>query len=214
MKGCFITFEGPEGGGKTSQIRELYRRLRNGHDVLLVREPGGTPIGDQIRDVLHDHANVGMLSNTELLLFSASRAQLVGEVIRPALDRGMVVLCDRYADSTYAYQGYGLGLDVNTLRVITDFATGGLAPDLTIYLDLPVEEGLRRKRVAFENGESEWNRIDARELAFHKRVHAGYEELVQRDPERWAIVDATQPFEQVAADIIRHVQRVLTNTKG
>jgi len=215
MKGRFITLEGPEGGGKTSQTRLLFEQLRNeGFDVLLVREPGGTPIGDQIRAVLHDHTNVGMLPNTELLLFSASRGQLVGEVIRPALERGAIVLCDRYADSTYAYQGYGLGLNVNALRVITAFATGGLLPDLTFCLDLPVEEGLRRKRMAYESGASEWNRIDARDLAFHKRVHAGYHELVKRDPARWVVVDATQPFEKVAGDIRQHVDQLLASMKG
>ncbi len=212
MKGRFITLEGPEGGGKTSQTRLLFEQLRKeGFDVLLVREPGGTPIGDQIRAVLHDHANVGMLPNTELLLFSASRGQLVGEVIRPALERGAIVLCDRYADSTYAYQGYGLGLNVNALRVITSFATGGLLPDLTFCLDLPVEEGLRRKRMAYESGASEWNRIDARDLAFHKRVHAGYRELVKREPARWVVVDAMQPFENVAGEIRQHVDQLLAN---
>ncbi len=215
MKGRFITLEGPEGGGKTSQTRLLFGQLRKeGFDVLLVREPGGTPIGDQIRAVLHDHANVGMLPNTELLLFSASRGQLVGEVIRPALERGAIVLCDRYADSTYAYQGYGLGLNVNALRVITAFATGGLVPDLTFCLDLPVAEGLRRKRMAYESGASEWNRIDARDLAFHKRVHAGYHELVKRDPARWVVIDATQTFEKVAGEIRRHVDQLLANMKG
>jgi len=147
--GVFITFEGPEGSGKTTQIRRLAEHLRSAdHDVLLIREPGGTPIGDQIRAVLHDIANTAMVSEAEILLFSASRAQLVGQLIRPALAQGTIVLCDRFADSTLAYQGYGRGLDLDALRQITEFATGGLSPDLTLYLDIPVEKGLDRKRRA------------------------------------------------------------------
>ncbi len=215
MKGRFITFEGPEGSGKTSQIQVLYERLRRqGREVLCTREPGGTAIGDQIRAVLHDHANVEMLPTTEILLYSASRAQLVGEFMCPALERGAVVLSDRYAHSTLAYQGYGLGLDLDTLHTITSFATGGLQPDLIICLDLSVEEGLRRKRVAFEAGESEWNRIDARELAFHKRVHAGYQEMANRNPDRWVVVDALRPFDEVAAEVFHHVKQVLARGPG
>ena len=145
----FITFEGPEGSGKTTQIQPLFADLQSrGYDVVLTREPGGTAIGDQIRRVLLDPANQEMLLEAEILLFSASRAQLVGQVVRPALERGAIVICDRFADSTMAYQGYGRGLDLESLHRITQFATGGLMPDLTVYLDLDVEEGLRRKRVA------------------------------------------------------------------
>ena len=148
--GVFITFEGPEGSGKTTQIRLLTARLEAaGYDVLTTREPGGTPIGDQIRAVVHNVANTEMVAEAEILLYSASRAQLVGELIRPALAQGQVVLSDRYADSTTAYQGYGRGLDLAALRQITVFATGGLTPDLTIYLDCSVEEGLKRKQQAF-----------------------------------------------------------------
>jgi len=211
MSGRFITFEGPEGSGKTSQIRALRDFLAGkGFDVLVTREPGGTAIGDQIRAILHDHANVAMIPATEILLFSASRAQLVAEVIKPALERGCVVLCDRYADSTFAYQGYGLGLPLDVLRTITDFATGGLRPDVVVCLDLPVEEGLRRKRVAFESGKSEWNRIDARELAFHQRVRDGYRELARREEGRWVIVDAARPFDAVSEEIIARVRQVLS----
>jgi dTMP kinase len=210
MSGRFITFEGPEGSGKTSQIRVLRDFLAGkGFDVLVTREPGGTAIGDQIRSILHDHANAAMIPATEILLFSASRAQLVAEVIRPALKQGSVVLCDRYADSTFAYQGYGLGLPLDALRTITDFATGGLRPDLIVCLDLPVKEGLRRKRAAFECGKSEWNRIDARELAFHQRVRDGYHELARREKGRWVIVDAARPFEAVSEEIIARLRQVL-----
>jgi dTMP kinase len=140
--GLFVTFEGPDGSGKTTQAQLLYEYLQEcGYPVFLTREPGGTGIGDQIREVLHSLENTEMLPQAEILLYSASRAQLVGQIICPHLDRGEIVLCDRYADSTLAYQGYGHGLDLQVLRVITSFATGGLKPDLTIYLDIEVEEG-------------------------------------------------------------------------
>jgi dTMP kinase len=145
----FITFEGPDGSGKTTQIELLAERLRDqGHEVLITREPGGTSIGDQIRDVVHDVKNVEMTRETEFLLYSASRAQLVRQVIRPHLERGGTVLCDRFADSSMAYQGYGRELDLDMVRCITQFATGGFCPDLTVYLDLPVEVGLQRKESA------------------------------------------------------------------
>ena len=206
----FITFEGPEGSGKTTQIRQLDQYLRGiGERVLLTREPGGTEIGDQIRAILHDVRNTAMLPNTEILLYSASRAQIVGQSIRPALRRGQIVLCDRYADSTMAYQGYGHGLDLEILTAITRFATGGLKPNLTIYLDIPAEEGLWRKRAAFEAGESELNRMDRKELAFHQRVRAGYLEMAADKPERWAVLDASRPVAELQADIREHVVALL-----
>jgi dTMP kinase len=202
----FITFEGPEGSGKSTQIVRLQRALEDrGIHPLVTREPGGTDIGDQIRAVLHDVDNTAMRPNTEILLYSASRAQIVGELIRPSLERGTIVLCDRYADSTMAYQGYGHGLDLQVLAMITRFATAGLKPDLTIYLDVPVERGLARKRKAFEAGEDELNRMDRKELAFHLRVRAGYLEMAASEPERWVIVDASRPIEAVQADIREHV---------
>ena len=190
----FVTFEGPDGSGKTTQAQLLYEYLRErGYPVFLTREPGGTGIGDQIREVLHSLENTEMLPQTEILLYSASRAQLVGQIIRPHLARGEIVLCDRYADSTLAYQGYGHGLDLQVLQVITTFATGGLKPDLTIYLDIDVEEGLRRKLAAHQAGEVEWNRMDQQELAFHRRVREGYLQMVAAEPERWVIIEASQP---------------------
>jgi dTMP kinase len=203
----FITFEGPEGSGKTTQIDLLYRALcAKGYQVLKTREPGGTAIGDEIRAVLHDVRNTAMLPPTEVLLYSASRAQIVGQLIRPALAQGKIVLCDRYADSTIAYQGYGHGLDLVMLRTITKFATQGLRPDLTFYLDLPVEDGLQRKQQAFAAGESELNRMDRKEMDFHQRVREGYLELAADEPDRWIILDASQAIDDVYAQIRENIE--------
>jgi len=193
----FITLEGPEGSGKSTQARLLVEALQQlGQAVLPTREPGGTPIGEQIRDVIHSLKNTDMQERTEILLFQASRAQLVEQVIRPHLIKGGVVVCDRYADSTLAYQGYGYGRDLVQLRNLIAFATGGLQPDLTLLLDLDAETGLKRRLSG-----GEWNRLDALDLAFHQRVRAGYHHLAQASPERWAIIDADRPIESVQADI-------------
>jgi dTMP kinase len=194
----FITLEGPEGGGKTTQLRLLAAFLREqGYDVVATREPGGTSIGDQIRCVLHDTANTAMSPTAELLLYAASRAQLVDQVIRPALAAGQVVLCDRYADSTLAYQGYGRGLDLAMLATLATIATGGLQPDLTLLLDLDVERGLARRR---DEGE-EMNRLDLETVAFHRRVRDGYLALCAADPARWRLIDAGRPAADVQGDI-------------
>lgn len=194
-----ITFEGMDGSGKTTQIQQLATFLREmGANILLTREPGGTYIGDQVRGILLDKADhqETMHPRTELLLFCASRAQLVAEVIRPHLDKGGLVICDRFFDSTYAYQGYGHGLDIKALKAIVTFATGGLIPDLTIYLDLSPEEGLRRRAKASLFGE-EWNRLDDMEMAFHQRVYKGYKTLMKAEPARWLRIDAAQPQDAV-----------------
>lgn len=205
----FITLEGPEGCGKTSQSAPLAEFLyKQGYDVLATREPGGTPIGEQIREVLHSLENTAMQPRTEILLFQASRAQLVEEVIRPHLARGGVVLCDRYADSTLAYQGYGRQTDLAALRALVTFATGGLKPHLTLLLDLEVEEGLRRR-----SQDGEWNRLDALELAFHQRVRQGYHQLAQAEPERWVVIDAAQPFDRVQEDLRRVTLERLCRTR-
>jgi dTMP kinase len=191
----FITLEGPDGSGKTTQIRLLHEALvAAGYDVLLTREPGGTAIGDQIRTVLHDVTNVELVATAEILLYSASRAQLVAQVIRPALAAGKLVLCDRYADSTMAYQGYGRELDLEALRAITHFATGGLKPDLTVLLDLEPEVGLSRRQV----GGGELNRMDQQKLDFYQRMRQGYMALAAEEPERWIRVDASGPVKEVA----------------
>lgn len=206
----FITFEGPDGAGKSTQIDLVTRHLRRlGYEVFYTREPGGTAIGDQIREILHDVNNTEMTARAEILLYSASRAQLVQEVILPRLAQGQVVLCDRYADSTYAYQGYGRQLDFDSLRLITRFATQALLPDLTIFLDLEVEEGLRRKSAASAAGQGEWNRMDQLELAFHRRVRAGYLEMAAAEPERWLVVDAAASVEVINQGICSRLEQLL-----
>lgn len=196
--GTFITLEGPDGSGKTTQAQLLVEWLRDqGHDVLLTREPGGTGIGDQIRDVLHDSDNAGMDPRTEFLLYSASRAQHVSELILPSLAAGKLVISDRYADSSLAYQGYGRGLDLEMLQAITAFATQGLKPDITLYFDIAPGEGLQRRLL----GGEEWNRMDAEALAFHRRVRTGYLELADAEPHRWEVLDANRPIEDVQADV-------------
>lgn len=194
----FITFEGPEGSGKSTQIRLLAEFLRTrGFSVEVVREPGGTPIGDQIRHVLHDTANTAMSPAAEVLLYSASRAQLISERIKPSLAAGRIVLCDRYADSTMAYQGYGRGLDLGMLAALTEIATGGLRPDLILLLDLDVSAGLSRRRIRGE----EMNRLDLEAVAFHERVRAGYRLLADADPDRWVRIPADRSVDLVAVDI-------------
>jgi dTMP kinase len=192
-KGFFITLEGPEGSGKTHQLPELVDFLRGlGYPVLPTREPGGTEIGDQIREILSDLNNKDMRPRTEILLFQASRAQHVDTVIIPFLRIPGIVVCDRYADSTMAYQGYGHGIDLVGLQAIVDFATQGLKPNLTLLLDIDVRIGLQRKK-----GGEEWNRLDAYALEFHERARQGYLELAREEPGRWVIIDAGSPPEQV-----------------
>ena len=194
----FITLEGPDGSGKSSQMNPLAEYLREqGHDVLETREPGGTEIGDQVRQVIMDLKNKSMFPASEILLFQASRAQLVREVIRPALAEGKVVLCDRYADSTLAYQGYGHQTDLEQLTRIVEFATGGLKPDLTLYLDIDAQEGLRRR----SDGDGEWNRLDDYEVAFHQRVRVGYHAMIAAEPERWVEIDGAQSPEVVQKEL-------------
>ncbi|RPI88428.1 MAG: dTMP kinase [Chloroflexi bacterium] len=197
----FITFEGSEGSGKTSQILPLERTLKDaGYNVLTTREPGGTPIGDRVREILFDFKNTDMHPRTEILLFQASRAQHVEQIIKPYLEKGGVVICDRYADSTLAYQGYGYQQDIEQLRDLVNFATCGLRPDLTIFVDVDVEVGLRRRVLA-----GKLNRLDAYTVAFYERVRQGYYELLRLDPERWVIIDGNRSFEQVRVDIYQVV---------
>ncbi len=202
-----MSFEGPEGSGKSTQIKLLERALRQ-HNIPVVstREPGGTAIGEQIREVLHDPKNQAMLPTAEILLYSAARAQHVGQVIRPAMERGDLVISDRFAESTLAYQGYGRGLDLDALKVITAFATEGLKPDLVIYLDLEVQIGLERKRRDRAQGLGEWNRMDQQSLDFYRRVREGYLTMVAQEPGRWLVIDATQTVEAIHQQIWRRIE--------
>jgi len=205
----FITLEGPEGSGKSTQIKRLAKRLESmGFPVITTREPGGTPIGDQIRQVLVRMENKELHPRTEILLFLAARAQLVEQLIKPALQDGKIILCDRYGDSTLAYQGYGHGLDLEKLRQMLDFATDHLKPNLTILLDLDVKLGLMRKKA-----EDEWNRLDAYEVLFHERVREGYLNLAREEPNRWRIVDASQGIDAVQEDLLWIILDALKNHK-
>ena len=193
----FITLEGPEGSGKTSHISSLADHLRvKGHTVFCTREPGGTSIGEQIRHVIHDLKNVEMHPRTETLLYQAARAQIVEQVIQPRLKAGEIVLSDRYYDSTIAYQGYGHQQDLEQVRALVRYATGGLVPDLTVLLDLDVEEGLRRKKK-----DNEWNRLDAYTVEFHQRVRAGYLEMAKAEPARWVVIDAGRTWDDVQDEL-------------
>ncbi|MEW5718723.1 MAG: dTMP kinase [Chloroflexota bacterium] len=192
----FVTFEGPDGSGKTTQARLLVEHLQaRGHSVIYTREPGGTGISEQIRQVILSPRNKAMQREAEVLLFSAARAQIVAELIRPALAAGKLVICDRYADSTMAYQGYGLGLDLEGLRAITRFATGGLVPDLTFYVDVPVEIGLARRH------RGETNRLDQKDIAYHTRVRDGYLALAKAEPRRVVVIDGTRAIDAVQQEI-------------
>jgi dTMP kinase len=202
--GFFISFEGPEGGGKSTQIHRLAAALaERGYPVWTTREPGGTRVGEMIRPILLGRQQTRMTPWSEALLFTAARAQHVEEVIRPRLARGELVLCDRYTDSTLAYQGYGRGLDRDTLRRLQSQATGGLQPDLTMLLNLPVETGLSRIPRPAQD------RLDQEAATFHQRVRAGYQEMAAADPRRWREVDAAADKDQVAARILTLVSEAL-----
>ena len=206
----FVTFEGSEGSGKSTQIELLAASLRaQDFAIVTTREPGGTSIGEQVRDCLHDVKNTRMTAAAEVLLYSASRSQLVKEVIMPALAQGQIVLSDRYADSTLAYQGFGRQLDLETLVRITEFATGGLIPDMTLFLDVDVKAGLARRTV----GQAEINRMDLQEIAFYERVRTGYLTLANQEPDRWIIIDANRPVDELQADIRSHMEERLAQSK-
>lgn len=191
MKGCLISFEGPEGGGKSTQARNLAAALRGrGLEVLETREPGGTGLGEVVRGLLqNDLAGEPPCDAAEALLFCASRAQLCHNVLGPALGRGAWVVLDRFTDSTLAYQGFGRGFPVETLRAINDFATGPVRPDLTLLLDVPPETGL--ERALARSGSKD--RIERAPLDFHRRLRAGYLSLAEKEPERFVVIDATAP---------------------
>jgi len=205
----FITFEGGEGSGKSVQARALYKRLsQSSIPTLLTYEPGGTPCGNKIGRWLKWAEVKDISPLTEVLLFNASRAQLVGEVIRPNLKKGMVVICDRYADSTTAYQSYGRGLDLEMVETINNTATQGLKPNLTVLLDISVEEGLARKRVKKQD------RFEQEDIAFHKRVRDGFLKLAVDDPQRWLVIDASQSKAKIKEIIWQRISQLLSRRGG
>jgi dTMP kinase len=193
----FITFEGIEGSGKSLQARLLADRLReNGRRVIVTHEPGGTTLGSELRQLLLVRDELGLNARAEALMMNASRAQLVETVIRPALERGEFVVCDRYADSTLAYQGAGRNLDMHQLASVISFATAGLQPNLTVLLDVPVEIGLARK-----HAQEKWNRFEAEALDFHARVHEAYRAMAQTEPDRWLCFNGLEHPDRVAEEI-------------
>jgi dTMP kinase len=196
-RGRFITIDGPDGGGKTTQARRLADALAaRGVDVLLTREPGGTRLGERVRSILLDNETGQHLPIADALLFSAARAQHVAEVVLPALQAGRTVVCARYADSTLAYQGYGAGLPIDELRRIQAIATGGLRPDRTILLDIPAEVGLARKQDELTRFETDFD------VAFHRRVRDGFLEMARAEPDRYRIIDARDEEDAVFAKVL------------
>ena len=208
QSGLFITFEGTEGGGKTTQIALLAERLRAlGRVVRVLREPGGTPIGEEIRHTLkHSEANRAMTAEAELLLMNASRAQLVREAIRPALAAGEIVLCDRFYDSTLAYQGYGRGLDLRQITAMIDFAVGETRPDLTVLLAVPLAVSAVRRKQRQAGELVQRDRLEEADQIFFEQVEKGYEAIVAAEPGRVRVVDATQSVTLVSAAIWGHVE--------
>jgi len=206
----FITFEGLDFSGKTTQARRLVDHLlRTGGPVQFLREPGGTAISERVRAILLDRKNFEMAPLAELFLFSASRAQLVAEVIRPALSRGEIVICDRFDDSTTVYQGYGRGLDLGAILTINTTATGNLSPDLTIIVDITLEEMERRRRATG----AAFDRMESSGRAFYERVRAGYLDLSHQDPERCVLVDGMRPEKIIQEEVVSIVQRRLEGKK-
>lgn len=200
----FITFEGGDGCGKSTQARRLYNRLRkNNIPTLLTHEPGYTIIGKRIARLLKWTPGLRPSPLTELMLFNASRSQLVSEVILPNLKMGRVILCDRYADSTVAYQSYGRGLDQDLVNLVNDIATQGAKPDLTILLNISAEEGMARKYG------SKRDRFEREDISFHHRVHDGYLALAANEPERWLVIEADQPIKRIAGIIWHRITRLL-----
>lgn len=207
MKGLFITFEGPDGAGKTTQIKHLKEYLQSvKKSVILTREPGGTELSELIREILLDARHTEMDYRTELLLYAAARAQHVHELILPALNQGKIVICDRFADSTLAYQGFGRGIDLDLIEKINSIATSGVEPDLTILLDIDVCKGLQR--VNTSRGRA-IDRLEAEKLDFHEKVRQGFLSLSQKKPARVKLVQADRPEYEVAQEITKHISTLI-----
>jgi dTMP kinase len=215
MRGTFITFEGIEGSGKSTQVVLLANHLKSlGIHVVLTREPGGTPIGDQVRKVLLDPANCALDPTAELLLYAAGRAQHLKEIIRPQLAAGAAVLCDRFADATLAYQGYGRGLDIDTIRTLDAVVCAGLRPDLTILFDIDTAVGVARARGRNSSrGLEAEARFENEAIAFHERVRRGYLTLAGREPDRIRIVDASRSVDAIQAEVRTIVEEKLQRAK-
>jgi dTMP kinase len=202
----FVTFEGPEGAGKSTQVQLVAEHLRQlGYDVLATREPGGTQLGERIRNVLLASNDYAIVPRAEALLMTAARAQHVADVIHPALQNGQIVLCDRFIDSTLAYQGAGRGLPIDELELLQAFAVDALRPDLTVLLDLPVSIGLTRRR---QSG-APMNRLDRDDAEFHERVRTWYVQAARQDPDRWLVLDAQQSPADLSALIGRRVLEIV-----
>ena len=207
-----ITFEGGDGSGKTTQIRALEKYLQQlGHACVVTREPGGTALGNLIRKLLLEVGDHKIASSTEVFLYLADRCQHAGEVIVPAINAGKIVLCDRFTDSTLAYQGYGRGIDLEWLRRLNDAASGATRPDLTFLLDCPVELGLARtaRRQAQAAGKAQEDRFEREKIEFHEKVRAGFLELARQEPLRFRVIDAAKPVEEISAAIRRIVDQEL-----
>jgi len=212
--GYFITFEGIEGAGKSTQAEKLVQHLRQeGYPVEFVREPGGTNVGEAIRNVLADPSFTEITPLTEVLLLSASRSQLVEQYIRPQLGEGKIVICDRFTDSTMAYQGYGSGVHFTQIREVTDMCTWGVRPDLTILLDIDPERGLGRVRTRSVETLTRMDRLENMDMGYHERVREGYLEIASEEPFRFRVLDGTVPSEDLSRKItslvMREISRVL-----
>lgn len=200
----FVSFEGGEGCGKSTQAKALYKQASaTGIPVVLSHEPGGTPLGSQLRRLLKYRRQIEISPLAELLLINASRAQLVGDVICPNLARGTMVICDRYADSTLAYQGYGRGINLDVIQGVNNIATQGLFPDLIVLLDIPAEVGLARRNLA------RLDRFEGEEMAFHQRVREGYLKIASADPQRWLVIDATLPRGKIRSKVWERIEGLL-----
>lgn len=213
MNGIFITFEGPDGSGKTTQLKKLGEELKKlGHDVLVTREPGGTAISDKIRSIILDPVNEEMVDQAEVLLYAASRAQHVHELILPALEAGCIVLCDRFIDASVAYQGYGLGLDVEQVKAISRYASSGLQATRTFILDVPVEVSMARlhqRASGATNAAEPLDRIEQKHVDYHGRVREGFHQIASDHPERVTVINANRSVEEIAADIWSQCNRLL-----
>lgn len=211
MRGIFITIEGPDGSGKTTALQQVVPRLQQemNRKVVATREPGGSPIAEKIRSLILDPSHTDMDSRTEALLYAASRRQHLVEKVLPVLESGDVIFCDRFVDSSIAYQGYARGIGEEGIREINQFATEGLEPDMTLYIDVPAEVGIQRIHANLD--EREYNRLDQEKLDFHEKVRAGYLQLAKANPERIVVVDGTMSREAVTEACYRIIKNRYPN---